>query len=82
MVKKRGSTQKRATKTVSKSMDTKDCCSGMPHHHHMKKKGMWMLLLGILVLLNLKYGWWSLDALLGTVFIVFGLKKIFLMHHC
>ena len=55
-------------------------CSEM-HHMYMKKKGLWMILIGVLFVLNMKYAWMSLDYLLAALLILFGLKKMFLVGH-
>ena len=48
--------------------------------HNFKHKGVVMLVLGILIILNTLYGWFSWGVFIGGVIAIFGLIKI--LHPC
>ncbi len=59
----------------------KVCCSEGEHHHCSKCKGIFMAVLGVLVLLNAYYGWLSWAYFIGAILLLKGLF-VAVMHKC
>jgi len=48
----------------------------------MKKKGVMMLLVALLLIVNYMVAWWPVDYVLALVFGLWGLKKIVMIPDC
>jgi len=46
------------------------------HSEHMKHKGIMMIIIGVLIILNAMYAWFNWATFVGGIFVFVGLKAL------